>query len=99
MSDIIRRRVVVSGLVQGVFFRAYTRDAARGLGVTGWVRNLPDGSVEAIVEGSPDRVQAMVAWLRRGSPMSRVENVKVHEEQPTGEFTDFGVTFSRGRYW
>ncbi|MBM3300196.1 MAG: acylphosphatase [Deltaproteobacteria bacterium] len=99
MSDIIRRRVVVSGMVQGVFFRAYARDAARGLGVKGWVRNLPNGNVEAVVEGTPERVQAMVAWFRTGSPMSRVDEVKVHEEPSTGEFTDFEVTFSRGRYW
>jgi len=99
MSGIIRRRVVVSGMVQGVFFRAYTRDAARKIGVTGWVRNLPDGSVEAMLEGTAERVQAMLSWLREGSPMSRVDHVKVHEEQATGQFADFEVTFSRGRYW
>lgn len=99
MGETIRRRVIVSGMVQGVCFRAYTRDAARDLGVRGWVRNLPDGNVEAVIEGTSDTVRAMVAWLRRGSPMSRVDTVHVYEEAPTGEFVDFDVTFSRGRYW
>ena len=94
----IAYHLYVSGWVQGVCFRAYTRDAARELGVRGWVRNLPDGNVEAVIEGKSETVSAMVAWLRRGSPMSRVDSVQVYEEPPTGEFADFDVTFGR-RGW
>lgn len=99
MSDIIRRRVLISGLVQGVAFRAYTREAARRIGVNGWVRNLPDGRVEALVEGELDLVLRMVSWLKKGPSSSRVDDVQVIEEKPTGEFNDFDVTFSRGSYW
>jgi len=92
----IRRRVLISGMVQGVNFRAYTRAAARQTGVTGWVRNLPDGRVEAVFEGEPDKVNQMVGWCRKGPSYSRVADVDVHEETPTGEFADFGITYSRG---
>lgn len=92
----IRRRVLISGLVQGVNFRAYTRAAAKQAGVTGWVRNLPDGRVEAVFEGEPERVDQMVSWCRKGPSYSRVSHVDVHEEPPTREFKDFGITYTRG---
>ncbi len=95
MSE-IRKRVFVSGLVQGVAFRAYTQQAAKRAGVTGHVRNLPDGRVEAVFEGEPSRVESMVDWCRQGPPSSRVENVEVQDEPATGEFRDFEVTFVRG---
>jgi len=87
---------VVHGMVQRVAFRAYARDAARRIGVTGWVRNVPDGTVEAVVEGGQQDVEAMLAWLRKGSPYSRVEKVSVYEEPPTGEFIDFDIRYGGG---
>jgi acylphosphatase len=76
--------------VQGVFFRAETRDRARSLGLAGWVRNCPDGSVEAVFEGERDRVQSMVDWSRRGPPGASVDGVDVAWEEPEGE-PDFRV--------
>lgn len=87
----IRRRVLISGLVQGVYFRAYTRDTATELGVTGWVRNLPDGRVEAVFEGKEEAVGRMIEWCRRGSPRARVEDVEVFEEPYRGEFDGFSI--------
>ena len=76
--------VTVTGRVQGVFFRAEARREASRLGVAGWVRNDPDGSVTAHFEGDPDAVEAMVAWCREGPPHARVERVDVRDTQPTG---------------
>jgi acylphosphatase len=81
-----RVHVWITGRVHGVFFRAYTREAAQLIGVTGWVRNLPDGRVEAVFEGEADKVEKMMEWCREGSPMSRVDRVDVLEEVYTGEF-------------
>jgi acylphosphatase len=92
----IRRRVIISGLVQGVNFRAYTRAAARQTGVKGWVRNLTDGDVEAVFEGESEKVNEMVAWCWKGPSYSRVAHVEVHQEEPTGEFRDFDITYTRG---
>jgi acylphosphatase len=81
----VRRRVVVRGRVQGVFFRGTTQDEAARAGVDGWVRNLPDGSVEAVFEGPPEAVAALIAWTRRGPRHARVKEVDVQEEAPSGE--------------
>jgi acylphosphatase len=96
---IIRRRILISGMVQGVSFRAYTRATARQTGVCGWVRNLRDGRVEAVIEGKADKVNAVVAWCRKGPSFSRVEDVEVHEETPTGEFKNFDITYTGGDFW
>jgi acylphosphatase len=74
--------VVVSGRVQGVFFRVSCAERARGLGIMGWVRNTDRGDVEAVFEGGPDDVDAMVEWCRRGPPGARVRTVDVHAEAP-----------------
>jgi acylphosphatase len=79
--------------VQGVFFRAETRDRAASLELAGWVRNNPDGSVEAVFEGERDRVESMVEWCRRGPAHAQVENVDVAWEAPQG---DSGFTVSGG---
>jgi acylphosphatase len=76
--------VVVSGRVQGVFFRATCARRARALGLGGSVRNMPDGSVEAVFEGASADVEAMVAWCRTGPELARVDEVEVHEEPLTG---------------
>jgi acylphosphatase len=82
--------VTVTGQVQGVFFRARTREQAGRLGITGWVRNDPDGSVAAHFEGDQDAVEAIVEWCREGPPRARVERVDVREVEPTGA-RDFDV--------
>ena len=96
--SMIRRRVIVTGIVQGVWFRASTRDAAVEAGVTGWVRNLPNGGVEAVFEGEERQVEQAVNWCYRGSPGSRVEKVQVVKEEYTGGFGDFAITYIRGTF-
>jgi acylphosphatase len=86
----IRRRVVVHGQVQGVFFRDTTVRRAVERGVAGWVRNNPDGTVEAVFEGDPDAVEAMVRFAHEGPRGAIVERVEVIEEEPEG-LTRFGV--------
>ena len=88
---VVRRRVVVRGEVQGVFFRDSTRSEARSRGVSGWVRNCSDGSVEAVFEGPADAVEALVEWCRSGSSRATVEDVEVFEEEPSGAAADFEV--------
>ncbi len=80
-----RVRVVVEGRVQGVFFRARTRETALGLGLCGWVRNRQDGSVEAVFEGEEEALAKVVAWCRRGPPGARVDRLLEHPEAPRGE--------------
>lgn len=88
-----RVHVFISGKVQGVWFRSYTEAEAKKLGVKGWVRNLPDGRVEAVFEGEDEAVDKMVAWCYKGSPYSKVEDVEVIEEPYKGEFTDFRIRY------
>jgi acylphosphatase len=88
-----RMRVFISGRVQGVFFRAYTRETAMSLNLTGWVRNLYDGSVEAVFEGDDTNVQSMLEWCKKGPPHSVVRHVDASEEPYTGEFRDFRITY------
>jgi acylphosphatase len=80
----LRARVVVSGRVQGVWFRESTRRRADELGVAGWVRNLPDGRVEALFEGPDDRVRAAIEFVKVGPPLARVRDVVVEEEGRDG---------------
>jgi len=87
----IRAHVWISGRVQGVFFRAHTKELADELGLTGWVRNLPDGRVEAIFEGEEDAVKEAIEWCKRGPPLASVEMVEVRYERPTGEFRGFRI--------
>lgn len=79
-AEAVRAHVFVSGTVQGVYFRANTRETARNKGVDGWVKNLEDGRVEAVFEGEPDAVEEMVEWCRTGSPAATVEDVEVEYE-------------------
>ena len=82
---VVRRRVVVTGRVQGVFFRDSTRREARRRRVAGWVTNREDGGVEAVFEGEPEAVEALVAWTRRGPVRARVDSHTGTEEEPAGE--------------
>ena len=90
-----RVRVRIRGMVQGVCFRAFARDAGIKEGITGWVRNLRDGSVEAVFEGDADRVDRMIAWCHKGSPYGYVDHVEVKEEMYEGTFERFEVAYGR----
>jgi acylphosphatase len=81
----VRARVFVSGRVQGVWFRESCREHALAAGVSGWVRNLRDGRVEALLEGPPAAVERVVAWCREGPARARVDGVEVRSEAPVGE--------------
>ena len=80
----VRRHVIVSGNVQGVFFRDSTEQEAQSKGVAGWVRNRDDGTVEAVFEGDENAVDAMVEWCRSGPSRADVEDVEVSDEEPEG---------------
>jgi acylphosphatase len=80
----VRSHVIVHGRVQGVFFRYSCQREARSAGVSGWVRNLDDGTVEAVFEGRPQDVDYLVAWCRKGPPAARVSAVDVTKERPEG---------------
>ena len=84
-EDRARAVVRVSGRVQGVYFRAYAEDEAVFRKVGGWIRNAPDGRVEAVFEGERGSVEAMIRWCHRGSPASQVTEVEVEWEAPEGE--------------
>lgn len=84
MAPAVRRRVQVAGRVQGVWFRDTCRRVAEGHGVAGWVRNLPDGRVEAVLEGDPDAVAAVLQWCHVGPAHAVVTGVEVAEEEPRG---------------
>jgi acylphosphatase len=84
MSEAVRRRVVVRGNVQGVFFRDSCRRAAQSRGVAGWVTNRPDGAVEAVFEGDSDAVSSMVDWCSRGPSSADVDSVDEGAEEPEG---------------
>ena len=86
-----RIHVYISGLVQGVFFRGATRRVAADLNLTGWVRNMEDGRVEALLEGADDDVDKMIAWCKTGPPAAKVEQVTTAEEHYTGGFSDFSI--------
>jgi len=83
--QVVRRRVVIEGRVQGVWFRETCRREAAAAGVSGWVRNRPNGRVEAAFEGGPSAVERMVDWCRRGPSRAVVTQVEVFDEPPVGE--------------
>jgi acylphosphatase len=91
MADRARVHLLVSGLVQGVAFRASTVDEARRLGLAGWVRNLPDGRVEAEAEGQRDRLEALVRWCHRGPPAARVDRVEADWRSFGGDLGPFSA--------
>lgn len=93
MTDQARVQVLIEGQVQGVFFRASTRDEARARGLTGWVRNLPDGRVAALFEGEKRMVENMLAWCRKGPPFAYVDHVEVEWQPALGDMTDFRIVY------
>jgi acylphosphatase len=88
-----RIHAFITGRVQGVFFRAHTRVAAERLGVTGWVKNLPNGDVELVAEGPSQKVNELISWCHKGPDYSRVDKVEFHEETPEGKYNDFSIRF------
>jgi acylphosphatase len=87
----VRARLVISGIVQGVGYRWSCRREAQGLGLTGWVRNLADGRVEALVQGTREQVERLIRWCYRGPEEARVSDVVVSYEEASDEFRDFGI--------
>ncbi len=88
----IRAHVIFEGLVQGVFFRANAQRFAQSHGLTGWVRNMPDGRVEAVFEGDEGSVDAAIEWCSNKQPHARVDRNTVDRSEPTGEYGDFSIT-------
>jgi len=86
-------RIFVSGRVQGVFFRANTRDKANELGLKGWVRNLPDGRVEVVAEGERPALKRLIEFCRKGPEGAKVENIEIEWEEPGNEFETFEIRF------
>jgi acylphosphatase len=93
MEKQIGAHVIISGRVQGVFFRVETQRAAERFGVSGWVRNRPDGTVEAVFEGGQQAVDAVVQWCREGPNLAVVENVELKWQDFTGEHKRFDITY------
>ena len=89
----IRTRVIVEGRVQNVLFRYHTEETALKLGVTGWVRNRSDGTVEAVFEGDKEQVGQIIQWCHHGPPHARVTKVYSTWEAYTGEFSDFSINY------
>ena len=87
----IRVELVIRGRVQGVFFRQSTKEIAERLGLTGWVRNCPDGSVTAVFEGEIQAIESAITWCRQGPPSARVSDVEVIWGDASGEFPDFRI--------
>ncbi len=92
-KEIVRVHVFAGGRVQGVAYRFYAEKYATGLGITGWVRNLADGRVEVLAEGSAGSIASFLDRLREGPNLARVETFDVRHEPATGEFRDFRVIF------
>ncbi|HLA04765.1 MAG TPA: acylphosphatase [Syntrophales bacterium] len=88
-----KNHVVIEGKVQGVFFRANMQRVARSLDLAGWVRNLPDGRVEAVLEGAENNMAAMLDWCRQGPPYAVVRQVEVTEEPYSGDYRDFSIRY------
>lgn len=93
MAEMARAQVLISGRVQGVFFRAHTRDEARALGLKGWVRNLPDGRVAAVFEGERTKIDRMLAWCHQGPPYAAVDEVLVNWQPYQGDLEDFRIAY------
>lgn len=93
MSQEIRAHVLVTGKVQGVYFRQNTLDEAKRNRVTGWVKNLPDGRVEAVFEGEEADVKRVVEWCHHGPPRAEVQDVQADYQKYSGEFPDFVISY------
>jgi acylphosphatase len=88
-----KAHVLISGQVQGVFFRDATRKKAEDLRITGWVRNLPDGRVEVLFEGEKEAIDKIIEWTKKGPDSARVEDIKVKWEEYKDEFSSFAIKY------
>jgi acylphosphatase len=93
MAEMAQLHVLIDGRVQGVFFRAATRDEARKWGLKGWVRNLPDGRVEALFQGSKGALEAMLAWCHQGPPYAYVDQVEADWQPYQGDLGEFRIRY------
>ena len=91
--EIARLHIVIEGIVQGVFYRASTIEESSKLGLTGWVKNCPDGRVEAVFEGEIDKIEQIVEWCKKGPPGAVVSNVETVLERATGEYDSFTIKY------
>ena len=91
--SMVRAHVIIRGMVQGVYFRAHTREAARAVNLTGWVKNRRDGGVEAVFEGLEEDVKKVISWCHKGPARARVTQVHVDWQDHTGEFKNFFVNY------
>ena len=87
----VRRHLLISGIVQGVGYRWSCQRAAKGIGVSGWVRNLPDGRVEVVAQGTKEQVEQLIQWCYRGPEEARVSDIAVTDEETAGDFQDFRI--------
>jgi acylphosphatase len=85
--------VIISGRVQGVFFRANTKQQAEKLDISGWVRNTNDGKVEAVFQGNENAIDEIIKWCHIGPPLSKVVKVEVKKQKPTNEFDSFSIRY------
>ena len=90
---IVNVHVLISGRVQGVWFRASTTQIAKQLGLTGWIRNTSDGCVEAVFEGEERLINKMIEWCHKGPPLSKVKKVEVKNQEPTNGFNGFSIRY------
>jgi len=88
-----RVHVIISGRVQGVWFRANTKDKAEQLGINGWVRNTLDGKVEALFEGEEVALKEMIEWCRHGPPLAEVQDVKIEWKEPKNDIRGFSIRY------
>jgi len=93
MKEKVGAHILVSGIVQGVFFRANTAEKARELSLLGWVKNLPDGRVEAVFEGEKEKIEEIIDWLKSHPGMSKVEKVEVDWQEAKGDFENFEIRY------
>jgi len=93
MKKKIRAHVVISGRVQGVYYRKDAIKQAQRLGLSGWIRNLNDGKVEAVFEGEKENVEKIVNWAKKGPFFARVSSLKIEWQEYKGEFNNFGIKY------
>lgn len=93
MKNKVQIKIIVKGIVQGVFYRARTRETAIALGICGWVKNMPDKTVHALLQGEPDAISQMIAWCKKGPQGSRVDHVQCENQDITSEYKTFEIRY------
>lgn len=89
----VRVHLLISGRVQGVYYRKNAKQEAKKLGLTGWVKNLPDRRVEVVAEGEEEKVEKFIDWCKKGPSLAIVRNVTIERQPPTGGFQDFNIRY------